>query len=198
MDRQTLDRIDVAFRKVAQTVWIVTSQDGPRRGGLVATWAGRASIDPARPVAMAAIADNHFTRELIDGSQAFALHLISAEQVALAWKFGIGSGRDDDKLAGISHQAGASGSPILRDCLAWFDCRVFVRYAAGERIYFWADVLDAGQNADETPLSDQQLFALASDQQRQQLIDGLQADLEMQAPAHDAWRAMLAGQNKQL
>jgi flavin reductase (DIM6/NTAB) family NADH-FMN oxidoreductase RutF len=191
MSQDALDRIDLAFRRVVQTIWIVTAQDGARRGGLVATWAGRASIDAQRPVAMAAIADNHFTRQLIDGSQAFALHLISAEQAALAWRFGIGSGNAADKLEGVPHEIGESGSPILRDCLAWFDCRVFARYAAGERICFWADVLDAASISDANPMTDHALFALASDEQQQQLRSGLQADVEQQAPLHQAWRKML-------
>jgi hypothetical protein len=30
---------------------------------------------------------------------------------------------------------------VLTDCLAWFDCRVFARYDAGDRLYFWGDIV---------------------------------------------------------
>ena len=83
--------VDDIFRLIDREVWIVTSAAGSRRGGLTATHVARASIDPAAHLAIAAIAPNHFTAELIDASGAFALHLITAAQIEHAWRFGIGS-----------------------------------------------------------------------------------------------------------
>ena len=85
------------FRLVSREIWIVTSAAGPRAGGLVATWVSQASIDRERPTAMIGIAPNHFTAELIDASGAFALHLIKAAQVELAWNFALGSGRTRER-----------------------------------------------------------------------------------------------------
>ncbi|MCA9247359.1 MAG: flavin reductase [Planctomycetales bacterium] len=185
-------RIDAAFRQVSQVVWIVTAQDGARRGGLLATWAGRASIDPARPLATAAIAENHYTRELIDSSGAFALHLIAADQVELAWRFAIGSGRDRDKLAEVAHRRGASGSPILDSCVAWFDCQTFARHSTGDRIYYWADVLDAGQPGHAAPLRDDELFSLATETQLAELGANMRADIAAQRPLYETWRVGLS------
>ncbi len=79
-----------------------------------ATWVSQGSIDPQRPVMVAGIAPNHFTAELIDASQCFALHLLNFDQTTMALDFAIGSGRTRDKLINYDLLVGASGTPILR------------------------------------------------------------------------------------
>ena len=118
MTERDLHQIEEVFRLINRAVWIVTADDGQRRGGLVATWGSQASIDPQAPMAAIALATNHFTRELIDRSGAFGLHLIAREHIDLVWRFALGSGRDRDKLAGVDWQVGTTGSPILTDVLA--------------------------------------------------------------------------------
>jgi flavin reductase (DIM6/NTAB) family NADH-FMN oxidoreductase RutF len=183
-----LDAIDAVVRKVNREVWIVTAAAGEQRGGLAATWVSQASIDVARPTVAIAIAVNHFTRELIDASQAFALHLIDEGQVDLVWRFAIGSGRDRDKLAGIESTTRATGSPVLGGVQAWLDCRVHDRYDGGDRIYYWADVLEGRVERAGDPLCEHELFALASGEHKAALKAGLLADVEIQRPLYDDWR----------
>jgi flavin reductase (DIM6/NTAB) family NADH-FMN oxidoreductase RutF len=185
-------RIDEVFRLVNRQVWIVTSAADDRRGGLVATWVSQASIDPERPVVAAAIAANHFTRELIDNSGMLAAHLISAEQIGHVWNFALGSGRDRDKLAGTKWRTGETGSPILTDCLAWLEGRVFDRYDGGDRIYYWADVIAGGRAKEGEPLTEQELFHAATDGQRQALREAMLDDVAVQRPIYQQWRAELA------
>jgi flavin reductase (DIM6/NTAB) family NADH-FMN oxidoreductase RutF len=185
-------RIDEAFRLVNRTVWIVTSAADGRRGGLVATWVSQASIDPERPVLAAAIAANHFTRQLIDESGALAAHLITARQIAHVWNFAVGSGRDREKLAGVPWQPGETGSPILTDCLALLEGRVFDRYDGGDRIYYWADVVAGERQSEGRPLTDQDVFEAATDDQRQSLRDSMIEDIAVQRPMYDQWRRELS------
>src|SRR6478752_7569707 len=101
MTNDKLDEIDAALRLIARDLWIVTAHDGPRRGGLVATWVSAASIDRERPVLLAGLGPNHFTTELVQASRSFAAHLLRPDQTELAWNFARDSGRNRDKLAGI-------------------------------------------------------------------------------------------------
>jgi flavin reductase (DIM6/NTAB) family NADH-FMN oxidoreductase RutF len=188
MDAVEASRIDAIFRRVERTIWIVTAIDGPRRGGLLATWVAQTSLDPLRPVVMAALAPNHFTTELVIASGALGLHLITDERIELAWRFAIGSGRDHDKLAGLPTKVAVTGTPLLAESLAWLDCRVFHRYDGGDRIYFWADVVAAGSDAEGTPLTDGALFAAASDDQKRQLKANLAEDIELLRPLGERWR----------
>ena len=184
-------QIESIFRLVNREIWIVTAADGPRCGGLVATWVSQASIDRDKPVVLIGIAPNHFTAELIDASQSFALHLISRDAIELAWNFALGSGRDRDKLAGIASARGVTGSPLLRDALAFLECRVFARLASGDRVYYWADIVDSGQPRTGTPLTEQQLIAAATDEQKQQLLASRDADVQWQRPLQAEWRRQL-------
>lgn len=183
--------IDSVFRLLNRAVWIVTAGDGARRGGLTATWVMQASIDPAQPTLVVGIAPNHFTAELITSSNAFAAHLLRDDQIDLAWRFALGSGRDRDKLAELELVLGAAGSPTLADCLAWLDCRVIARYDTGDRLCFWADVVDGRRLSDGPPLNEHQLFAAASAEQKAALRAALQADIEVQRPLSEAWRSRL-------
>jgi flavin reductase (DIM6/NTAB) family NADH-FMN oxidoreductase RutF len=186
--------IDAALRLIDREIWVVTAASGGRRGGLVATWVSSASIDLERPVLMAGIAPNHFTAELIDASRAFAAHLLRPDQVELAWNFSKDSGRNRDKLAGLP-VSGSTGPPVLADCLAWLDCRVFARYDAGDRLFYWADVVAAGpaksagtKSATDLPLRERAFIRGLNDEQRRRLAQDRAADILAQRPLLDPWR----------
>jgi flavin reductase (DIM6/NTAB) family NADH-FMN oxidoreductase RutF len=181
-----LDLIDSLLRRLDRPVWIITAADGPRRGGLVATYVQQASIDPAEPMLMIGIAANHFTAELIAGSQAFAAHQIGAEHLPLAWRFALGSGRSVDKLAGLPLREGSSAAPVLQDCLAWFDCRVAKTYDGGDRLFFLARVVDGGEAAPGELLKESQLIAAATPDQKKQLGESRQLDITLQRPLRAA------------
>ena len=186
-----LDCIDNVLRRIDRELWIVTSSAGDSRGGLTATWVSQASIDRERPVVLIGIAPNHFTSELIGSSGAFALHLIGEQHIDHAWNFALGSGRDRDKLIGVPMTISATGSPLLKDCLAWLDCRVFSALPTGDRTYYWADVLD-GNNVDEgDPLTEQKLISVADNEQKRALRASREYDVALQRPLQSEWRADL-------
>ena len=186
-----LDGIDQVLSRIDRDLWIVTAAANGNRGGLVATWVSQASIDREHPVVLIGIAPNHFTAELIESSGAFALHLIGEQHIEQAWNFAIGSGRDRDKLSGAKTTVADTGSPLLDDCLAWLDCRVFARLPTGERSYYWADVLDAASIKAGPPLTEQRLIALADEEQKRALRASRECDISLQQPLHTQWRTDL-------
>lgn len=189
-----LETVDKLLRLIDREVWILTAAVGERRGGLLATWVSVASIDPQRPVLLAGIAPNHFTAELVQQSGRFVAHLLQPAQAALAWNFANGSGRDRDKFAGLATKNTPGNAPQLMDCLAWFDCRVFSRYDAGDRLFFWADVVVAGESGQGAPLREQEFIRSLTDEQRKSLLVSRSADVAWQQPQHEAWRSSLKSQ----
>ena len=176
------------FAMLDPEVWIVTAADGNRRGGLVATWVKQASIDPDAPSLAIAVDNCHFTSELISASGAFAAHLIRSDQLDLVWRFAIGSGRDRDKLADLELTSGQTGSPLLADCLASLECKIYDSKNTGDRTYFWADVVAGQRFSDEPPLCQQQALEAAEIEQLHQLRDARLADIELQRPLRQAYR----------
>jgi flavin reductase (DIM6/NTAB) family NADH-FMN oxidoreductase RutF len=62
-----------------------------------------------------------------------------------------------DKLAGVPHKTMATGCPILRDALAWFECEVEGGLPAGDHTLVLARVTDGGQINHGRPLRDDDL-----------------------------------------
>jgi flavin reductase (DIM6/NTAB) family NADH-FMN oxidoreductase RutF len=185
---QTPVEIDSLLRLVDREVWIVTAAAGGKRGGLTATWVAQASIDRERPVILAGLAPNHFTTELVEEGQAFVAHLLTESQVGLAWDFAKDSGRKQNKLAGLATAETSASSPILQDCLAWFDCRVFARYDTGDRLFYWADVVAAEKRGTGSPLREQAFIRSLTDGQRKLLAGQRDADAKIQRELADSWR----------
>jgi flavin reductase (DIM6/NTAB) family NADH-FMN oxidoreductase RutF len=182
------NRIQSVLGLVDREIWIVTAAAGDRAGGLAATWVSAASIDPQRPTMMIGLAPNHFTAELVDAGRAYALHLLDQTQLDLVWRFALSSGRDTNKLDGLAYQAGSTGAPILSDCLAWLECRVIARYDAGDRIFYWGDVVAGEVRETGVALREKRVFAAAADDQRAVLTKSRDTDIAELGPLREAWR----------
>lgn len=105
-------------------VYVVAAQHGDKRGGLAVAWATQVSTDRI----LICVGSQSATRELILASQAFGLSVLTREQLDVARVFGTRSSRNVDKFEGIGYHTAESGSPLLDDCAATFDCRVEVVY----------------------------------------------------------------------
>ncbi|MCC7418835.1 MAG: flavin reductase [Planctomycetaceae bacterium] len=180
------------FRSLDRELWIVTAAHGGRRGGLVSTTVVSASIVPDLPRILVAIAHQHATASLIEGSGGFVLHLVAPSQVDRVWTFGTQSSRDIDKFAGCDAilREGKTGAPILTDAPGWLECRVESRMETGDRTVYLAEVIDAGRDAaaDKRPLTMHGLLNVATPQQRQVLQESLTVDGAVDAAAIRTWR----------
>ena len=190
-DKQAIKEI---IQSADRHIWVITTVNNDGKfGGLVATWVSSNSIDDDQPGMMIAIGKNHFTAELIDSSKAFALHLLGESHIQTAWNFALGSGRDRDKMANVDFRLGTLKVPILEECDSWLECRVIARLEAADRIYYWADVVDGDRrSSDDGPLlTASGLIKAASGEQLKELKASMHADLEVQRPMMERWRADL-------
>ena len=133
------------LRHLTTPLVAVTTRWRDRCNGLVATSAQRASLSLQIPRLSVDIHKWTYTHELLWKSGRFAVHLLHPGQLELVHRLGFTSGREVDKLVGIAYRAGSSGSPILEDCFAWFDCRVVNVMDAGAYTSFLGDVVAAGR-----------------------------------------------------
>ncbi len=186
MDAQPAGKL---FERIDREVWIVTAAHAARRAGLVATFVAPASIVPDMPRIIAGIAKTHATWQLIDASGAFAAHLVDESQADFVWRFGLQSSRDIDKFADLQVGTAATGSPILNDALAWFDCRVETRMDTGDRTVFLAEVLACDSKNDSRPMMLHKLLSLAPPEHKQTLREQMTADAALDAEAIQRWRS---------
>ena len=114
MDIAQISRV---YAQLDPPLWLVTAAHGERRGGFIATTVAQASIVSDMPRQLITVNKRHHTHGLIESSGAFAMHLIDETQLDLVWRFGLQSGRDVDKFAGLPFHTGTTGSPLLPEAL---------------------------------------------------------------------------------
>jgi len=120
-------------------VYIVCAQHEGKRGGLAVAWATQAATDRM----LICVGKQSATRELILGSQAFGLSVLARDQVEVARAFGTRSSRHVDKFAGIGVHTAQTGSPLLDDCAAAFDCKVEAVYDHGAHKFIVGQIVAA-------------------------------------------------------
>jgi len=152
--------IDVfrALDLVPHTLIIVTAGDpeNPRkRGGMTVAWGSRVSWNP--PLFAISIGPSKYTYQLIEEYGAFAVHTVSKKLVDAAVNiFGSLSGRDVDKfkLLGIEPvKARRVTAPIIPIAPVIMECKVVSKHIAGDHVLFIAEVVEAYQGSEETPLA---------------------------------------------
>jgi flavin reductase (DIM6/NTAB) family NADH-FMN oxidoreductase RutF len=177
------------FAWLDREIWLITSQGATHRGGLIATFVNPASIVPELPRVLVGVSRQHHTWELIEQSNAFALHLLGEQHLDWVWRFGLESGRGRDKLQGLRVWHLSTGSPILEDAIGWLDCRVEDRIDAGDRTVYLAEVVQSGVTNFARPLTFQRLLQLAPPAQLAELKRLLHHDSEIDAEAIGQWRS---------
>ena len=169
-------------------VWLLSAHAAGRNAGLIATFVNQASIVPELPRVVVGLAKQHHTAQAVDISRGFVLHLLTENQIDLVWRFGLQTGRDIDKWAGLSHDDSARGGPRLTDALAWLDCRIEASLDIGDRNVHVAEVLEGRVERAGVPLTMRRLIELAPPDRLAELKNDLLRDAIVDAVAIRAWR----------
>jgi flavin reductase (DIM6/NTAB) family NADH-FMN oxidoreductase RutF len=181
-------QISKVYAQLDPPLWLVTAAHGGRRGGMIATTVTQASIVAEMSRQLITVDKRHNTHALIEGSGAFAIHLIDETQLDLVWRFGLQSGRDVDKLTGLQFLVGATGSPLLPEALAWFDCRVEARMDSGDRTVYLAAVVDGRLGRTDPPLTNRRFFQIAPPDKQTIMNEQYEHDARLDAVSIQEWR----------
>lgn len=141
---------DDAIRKVKTGVHIITTKCGDKLNGLAVAWVSRVSMQP--PMVMISIGKTRYSHDLIKKSKIFAVNVLGEEHIEIGRHFGLQSGKKVDKFKDVEYEQKATGAPIIRDCIAYLDCKVINEYDAGDHTIFVGEVVDSEVLSDEEPL----------------------------------------------
>jgi flavin reductase (DIM6/NTAB) family NADH-FMN oxidoreductase RutF len=130
----------------------VTSHWRGKSNAQIAVSVGAASVVPEKPRVVIQIYKENYSWALIRSSGALALNFLLPDQLQLIKAFGLASGRDGDKLTGVAHRIGRTGSPILKECWGYLDCRVINAMDGGDMTCFLGEVVDGETITDSEPL----------------------------------------------
>ncbi len=128
-----------ALGSMTYGIYVLTSFYKEEINGMIASWVSQVSYDP--PLIMVAVHPHRYSHNLIAKSGCFALHVPAAGQSNLLSRF---KGPDPkNKFSSIQWQRGRTGCPVLKECLAYFECRVTAEYTPGNHTLFLGEVLEA-------------------------------------------------------
>jgi len=135
---------------ITHGVYVISTRLGDRVNAMTAAWVARASFEP--PLLTVAVGRARFSHDMIINSGVFAVNILGAANMAAGKHFGMKTGRKTDKFAGIEYDVKTTGSPILRGCVAWMDCRVRAHFDAGDHTLIIGEIVDGGVTGEERPL----------------------------------------------
>lgn len=204
MNRTAADEL---FRQFDREIWLVTAECDGARGGLIATSVMQASIVPEMPRVVIGIARQHRTWEVIESRRQqsrtdttprspsladFTLQLLPADRSDLAERFGMQSGRDCDKFAGVELRTGLTAGPLLSAAVGWLDVRIEADWDSGDRTFYLGAILAAESPPPGTRvLTMQSLLSQLPAERLPELRAQLTADAARDREAIAAWRSAL-------
>ena len=141
--------MEKALGKVVNGVAVITAEADGKANGMTAAWFTRVSSVP--PLVIVSVGHGRYTKDLIKRSQHFCVNILAENQVKLARKFGLTSGRNVNKFDGINYTRGKTGSPVLDCTAAYLDCRLDRMVEVGDHVLFIGEVVDC-ESSDRKPL----------------------------------------------
>lgn len=133
-----------AFYKISYGLYIVSSGDKVKGNGFISNTVFQVTSDPAKFAACCN--KNNYTAELIRKRNAFSVSALQRDcSPEIIGRFGFKSGRDTDKMEGLTIEYGETGVPVvLTDCIAWLECRVEQIVDAGTHLIFIGVLVGSG------------------------------------------------------
>ncbi len=137
-----------ALRHFPAGVTVVTIHSGDEVHGL--TVSAFASVSPEPPLIAVIIDRRHRATALLERPDAtFAVNILGEDQVELSNRFAWV--KDEDRFDAGDWTTAATGAPILRDALAWLDCRIHGRHEVGTHVLYVGEVQASGAPREGEP-----------------------------------------------
>ena len=140
------------FRQILSSyptgVCVVTAQgeDGVRHGLVVGSFTS-ISLDP--PLVGFFPDKKSSTWPQIEATGRFCVNVLASHQPDLCGQF---SARGDDKFGELAHETSPAGLPLLKETVAWIDCRIDNVVEVGDHWLVVGAVEALGAGEERTPL----------------------------------------------
>jgi flavin reductase (DIM6/NTAB) family NADH-FMN oxidoreductase RutF len=128
--------------KVTYGLYIVCSGDREKGNGFISNTVFQVTAEPIKFAACCS--KNNFTCELIEKYGCFSVSVLHQKTKSeIFGRFGYKSGKDFDKLEGMTLQYGMTGVPIvLNDAIAYLECKVTQKFDVGTHLLFIGELVD--------------------------------------------------------
>ncbi len=130
------------LKKIANTVTIVTCQNGDKRDATTVAWITKVSNDP--PLIMASISPKRFIHNLIAEAKEFNVAILGEESEKMALFCGTKSGYNVDKLREFNIKtlkSSLNSSPTIKNALVSLECKLINSFEVGDHTAFIAEIV---------------------------------------------------------
>lgn len=130
-------RTEQALGRLVGSLCVVTSQHGDLSGAMLASWVSQATFSP--PGLTIAVAKERAIESLLHNGNYFVLNILQeGNHIGLMKQFLKPFSPGEDRFAGITIDEADNGSPILKDALAYLECRIDNRIECGDHWVVYA------------------------------------------------------------
>lgn len=126
---------------------VAARQDGVSHGMTVNSF-NSLSLDP--PLISVSLEKKTRTYQLVKSARSFSVTILSQGQQELSDRFAGRESEHTDRFEGLEVFSMETGAPILKQGLAFFDCRVSASHDAGTHTVFIGEVLTCGQLSEDS------------------------------------------------
>jgi len=130
----------------ATGVTVVTTDGEAGSHGLTANAVASLSLDP--PLVLVAVDKGAASLDYLKKNRCFAVNILRLDQEEVSRRFATPGPKD---FSDLNTTTALTGSPILADCLAFLDCRVFEVLPGGDHEIFVGEIV-AGDYQGGEPL----------------------------------------------
>lgn len=140
--------IRTVMRHFASHVTVVTgSLDTGELFGLTITAFTSVSLDP--PLVLFCVRNESSATELFKKSGRYCVNILAESQRPVAEKFSLTG--EAGRFIGLDYYIGKGGSPIIRGCLGYIDCKITRVLQEGDHTIFFGEALNV-HGEEKTPL----------------------------------------------
>jgi 3-hydroxy-9,10-secoandrosta-1,3,5(10)-triene-9,17-dione monooxygenase reductase component len=143
-----------ALHLVSNGVYVLTSCVGENIHAATVSWVSQVSMRP--PLVVVALQKNSHLVDAVRKAHRFALNVLGAGQEVLAETFfthWTAPEANADLMAGYVYRPGMSHCPLLKDALAWVECRIAAEpLTPGDHHLILGEVTGAGIRREGTPM----------------------------------------------
>jgi flavin reductase (DIM6/NTAB) family NADH-FMN oxidoreductase RutF len=130
--------IAALFQRLTQGVYVVGVAGGETRDAFTAAWVMQVSYDPL--LLALSINANHSSYRLIKEGGSFTINVLKKGQLDLADHYG--QSARTNKMALTDWANDRTGPPLLREGLAWFECKIVDEHPVGDHVLLVGRVID--------------------------------------------------------
>jgi flavin reductase (DIM6/NTAB) family NADH-FMN oxidoreductase RutF len=151
------------MRYFASAVTVTTgAMDSGELFGLTISAFISVSLDP--PLVLVSIRNESAAKDLFTRAKRYCVNILSADQQKIAEKFSLAG--EAGRFQNLDYYFGKGGSPIIRGCIGYIDCKLVEAIAAGDHTLMIGEAIEVGYEKKDPLLYVDRNYARIESQKR--------------------------------